>query len=61
MNLTNEDKKTLIALQLEFIFAVLKNAANLDVETFKFDFDLKTCLLLEKVIYDVLGGKCDEV
>ena len=54
MNLTNEDKKTLIDLKLAFLFADLKNAANPDVDTFKFDFDLKTCVLLEKVIMEVL-------
>ena len=54
MKLTDKDKITLLGLAWAFSHAEIKNAANPDVDTFKFDFDLKICVLLKNVIMEVL-------
>lgn len=56
MKLTDEDKKILKKLELALFFAQIKYAINPDVDKFKFDFDLdlETCVLLGKIIYEVL-------
>ena len=54
MNLTDEDKKTLRGLELAFNLAELDNAAFPYKDTFKFNFDLKICVLLRNVILEVL-------